>query len=245
MAEPIRSLTIDASKSLTLLSKIRCVENFHFSEEHRKKNLFSWPNSKYLDEKSKVVLRERGIRFDDHRVSSFSVPYSTYGQMRKVALPEIDNIRLTRVLLDVFRVATESPYITGITAAWDTRENSDVIAPTSMSDTQGLKRFATKKDAYLVLHREGEKYDIKLRAPAYRAALYAKPELKSLSVESSDLRTFSGNSVDNMGRKNRHIVFKAQSKYLVQVLQQTVNSVERLIDRQDLVDIIQQSFREQ
>ncbi len=116
---------------------------------------------------------------------------------KKIHEPDIANIRRTRVLLDVFQIVSGDKPVTGITAAWDISEDPGRIAPTSMSDIQGLKEFAKHGDGYLVFHREGEKYDIKLRTFAHNVVLQARPELRDFAISHNEIRNFVGEKVDH------------------------------------------------
>lgn len=182
------------------------------------------------------------MNIQDFRVSSFSVPYSIYDQMKKVELIEIEEVRLIRVLLDVFRISSGLQPVTSITAVWDTEKSPNANIPKSMSDEQRLREFSQRADSYLVFRREGEKYDIKLRAAAYNAVLHEKPELRDVVVDSGDVRNFVGKNADSKGRQNRNIVFQLNKEHLLNVLQQTNRSVQRLIDRDDLMKTIKTSF---
>ncbi len=178
----------------------------------------------------------------DNRVTSFSVPYEIYDKMEKIDEPDVTNVRLTRVLLDVFQIVSGGKPVTGIEAAWDKSENPGRIAPTSMSDIQGLNEFAKHGDGYLIFYREDEEYEIKLRAFAHSVVLQARPELGDFAISHTDLGNFVGEKVDHRRRKNRHVVFNTNRKYLCDVLRQTSDAVEKLVADNDLVDGIKHSF---
>ena len=241
LAEMIKS----ASGTLTQLTKIRCVESYPLLSSTKSKNLFAWPNTRYLDEEGASFLEARGVRLRDSHIKTFSVPYSLYDEMKKVDVPSVAAIKITRTLLDVFQIVSGDKPVTDITAAWDTAAHPNRTTPTSMSDTQGLREFGTYRDSFLVFHREGEKYDIKLRPSAFPVILQEKPEIRDFRISRNDLREFVGDKVDRKGRKNRNIVFQAHQDYLRDVLHQTNDAVEKLVDNNDLVNEIKKLYRDQ
>lgn len=236
MSNTFAKLVQDASGTLTQLTKIRCVESYPLPSGVKPKNLFSWPNTRYLDSEGASFLESRGVRLIDNHVKSFSVPYILYREMEKVDDASVAEIKMTRTLLDVFQIVSGGKPVCEITAIWDTLEQPNRTIPTSMSDAQGLKEFAAHKDSYLVFHREGEKYDIKLRASAFPVLLQEKPELRGFSIYRGDLRIFAGDKVDHKGRKNRNIVFYAHRNFLQKVVCQTSDAVEKLVGNADLVN---------
>lgn len=242
MTDALAKLIQEASGTLTKLTKIRCVENYPLPPEVKPKNLFSWPNTRYLDEKDASFLEYRGIRLCDYHIKTFSVPYSTYDGMEKVDVPSVAAIKVTRTLLDVFQIVSSDKPVTAILAAWDTAEHPGRSSPTSMSDAQGLREFAAHGDSFLVFRREGEKYDIKLRPSVFSILLQEKPELKDFEISRNDLRKFVSDRVDLKGRKNRNIVFHAHRDHLRNVVEQTNDAVEKLIKNDDMVNEIKKLY---
>lgn len=242
MTNTLAKLIQEASGTLTQVTKIRCVKNFHLPSSVKPKNLFSWPNTRYLDEKGASFLEARGVRLHDCHIKTFSVPYSLYDEMEKVDVPSVAAIKVTRTLLDVFQIVASDKTVTDISAAWDTAEHPDRTTPTSMSDAQGLREFAAHRDSFLVFRREGEKYDIKLRSSAFPVLLQEKPELKKFEISRNDLKEFVGDRVDGKGRKNRNIVFNAHRDHLESVIQQTNDAVEKLINNDDMVSEIKKLY---
>jgi len=238
MTNTLAKLIQDASGTLTQITKIRCVKNYPLPSRVKPKNLFSWPNTRFLDEKGASFLEARGIRLRDYHIKTFSVPYSMYDGMEKVDVPSVATIKITRTLLDVFQIAASDKPVTNISAVWDTAEHPDRTTPTSMSDALGLREFAAHRDSFLVFRRAGEKYDIKLRPSAFPVLLQEKPELKDFEISRNDLREFFSDKVDHKGRKNRNIVFHAHRDHLQNVVQQTNDAVEKLINNNDMVNEI-------
>lgn len=232
----------EASGTLTQITKIRCVKKYPLPSSVKPKNLFSWPNTRYLDEKDASFLEARGIRLRDYHIKTFSVPYSMYEGMEKVDVPSVAAIKITRTLLDVFQIVVSDKPVTDISAAWDTAEHPGRTTPTSMSDAQGLREFAAHGDSFLVFRREGEKYDIKLRPSAFPILLQEKPELKDFEISRNDLREFVSDRVDHKGRKNRNIVFHVHRDHLQNVVQQTNDAVEKLINNNDMVNEIKKLY---
>jgi hypothetical protein len=242
MTNTLAKLIQDASGTLTKITKIRCVKNYPLPSSLKHKNLHSWPNTRYLDGKDASFLEARGVRLLDYHIKTFSVPYSLYDEMEKVDVPSVAEIKITRTLLDVFQIVASDKPVTNITAAWNTAEHPDRTIPTSMSDAQGLREFAAHRDSFLVFHREGEKYDIKLRPSAFPVLLQEKPELKDFEISQNDLREFISDKVDRKGRKNRNIVFHAHRDHLRNVVQQTNDAVEKLINNDDMVNEIKKLY---
>ncbi|WP_417240710.1 hypothetical protein [Celeribacter halophilus] len=242
MTNTLAKLIQEASGTLTQITKIRCVKNFELPSSVKPKNLFSWPNTRYLDEKDVSFLEARGVRLLDYHIKTFSVPYSLYDEMEKVDVPSVAEIKITRTLLDVFQIVASDKPVTDITAAWDTAEHPDRTTPTSMSDAHGLREFAAHGDSFLIIRREGEKYDIKLRPSAFPVLLQKKPELKNFEISRNDLREFVGDRVDRKGRQNRNIVFHAHRDHLQNVVQQTNDAVEKLINNDDMVSEIKKLY---
>ena len=245
MTNTLAKLIQEASGTLTQITKIRCVKNYPLPSSVKPKNLFSWPNTRYLDEKDASFLEARGIRLRDYHIKTFSVPYSMYDGMENVDVPSVAAIKITRTLLDVFQIIASDKPVTDISAAWDTAEHPDRTTPTSMSDALGLREFAAHRDSFLVFRREGEKYDIKLRPSAFPVLLQEKPELKDFEISRNDLREFVSDRVDRKGRKNRNIFFHAHSVHLQDVVQQTNDAVEKLINNKNMVNEIKKLFSAQ
>jgi len=235
MQDILARLVQEASGTLTQLTKVRCVENYPLPSDVKPKNLFSWPNTRYLDEKGSSLLVSRGVRLYDNHVKSFSVGYSLYDAMEKVDDENVTIIQRTRILLDLFQIIYGKAPVIGITAAWNAEDNPDRVFPTTVSDAESLKRFSAHKDSFLVISREGQKYDIKLRASAFSLVLSEKPELKELQIHRGRLKDFSGDGVDHRGRKNRNIVFRAHKHHFQDVVCQTNDAVEKLIANADFV----------
>ena len=244
MSNTLRQLINSASGTLTKLDKIRCVESYPLPPACKSINLFAWPNTKYLDKEGAAFLENRGARLRDHHIKTFSVPYSLYDEMQKVEIPSVTAIKKTRALLDVFKIVTSDAPVTSIQAVWDTTESPNRAAPRSMSDIQGLRDFGTHPDSFLVFHREGEEFDIKLRPFALPALLLEIPELSHFEVLHNDLREFTSDKVDHRARKNRNIVFRPHRDYLKSVLDQTSYTIEKLINNNDLVTKIHKLYRE-
>jgi hypothetical protein len=89
MTDTFLTMIESASGSLTQLTKIRCVESYPLPESCKPKNLFSWPNTRFLDEEEASFLKARGVCLHDSRVKSFSVPYSLYDKMKKVDVDDV------------------------------------------------------------------------------------------------------------------------------------------------------------
>lgn len=232
-SELIRS----AAAALSVLTKVRCVESYPLPQDVSRKNIFSWPNSRYIDEADANLLRSRGVEIRDSFVGTFSVGYEVYDEMRKIDINSVREIERVRATLDVFQAIRHNSLISNVTAAWDSSEFPDRSTPVSTSDTQAVNDFSKHKDSFLIIHREGmEKRDIKLRPYALPAILERRPDLLGMSIGRSDIREFTSTQVDRKGRKNRNIVFNSNREYLDRVLFKTVDSVEKLIDDPELVD---------
>lgn len=162
--------------------------------------------------------------------------------MEKAEVPSIAAIKTTRTLLDVFQIVSTGNPVTKITAVWDTAEHPNRAIPKPMSDTQGLREFAAHKDSFLVFQREGEEYDIKLRPSACPVVLKQKPELRDFTISQKDIRDFSSDGVDSKGRKNRFVVFEANRSHLQNVVNQTVDAVEKLVNDRDMVDQVKNLY---
>lgn len=235
MTDTLPKLISLASGTLTHLTKVKCVETYPLPSSCKPRNLHSWPNTRFLDGQSASYLEGRGVHLRDSHVKAFSVPYSLYDEMKQVNEPSVSMVKRTRILLDVFQIIAQNKPIAGITAVWDTREHQNRIVPTSMSDVQGLKEFGSHKDSFLFFRRDGEKYDVKLRAVAYNIVLQERPELRGFEISRDDIRPNSSDKADSRGRKNRNIVFQAHTKYLQHVMHQTNDAVEKLVGDNKLI----------
>lgn len=234
MTDMHSELVKSASGTLTKLTKIRCVESYPLPPAVKPQNIYSWPNTRYLSEDDAAFLESRGVLLSDKYTKTFSVPYSLYDRMKKVDASSVTSIKATRALLDVFQIVSGGRAVIEITAAWDSREYPTRTIPTSMSDTQALREFGSHKDSFLVFHREGEMYDIKLRPSAHQIVLREMPQIRDYPIAHRDLREFAGSEVDLKGRKNRNIVFQAHSDHFRSVVNQTVDAVEKLVGNQNL-----------
>jgi hypothetical protein len=235
-------LVKSASGSLTMLTKIRCVEEFRLPQDVESKNIFSWPNTRYLEADEVAFLESRDVCLRHSYIKTFSVPYKLYDEMKKVDVSSVDAIKATRSLLDVFQIVSGGKAVTGITAAWVSEEHPTRTIPTCLSDTKALSEFGKHKDSFLVFQREGEKYDIKLRPCVLPIVLREIPQIRDYPITHRDLREFVSSRVDLKGRKNRNIVFQANSDYFRSVVNQTVDAVEKLVGNQNLCGAVKKSF---
>lgn len=234
MTEKFQNVIQSASRTLALLSKVRCVESYSPSPECKPKTLYSWPSQLKSDAEIISLLAEKGGDLNGHyRVRSYPVSYDIYEKLKTIDIPEVTNIRSNRVLLDVFQIVATGKRVTNVTAAWDTLQYPDRTFPTSMSDIQGLDDFSVHKDSMLVFDRDNEKYSIKLRASAYRSVLRAKPELKSFTISPEDRSAFIGKGSDGKGRSKRFVVHSGNRDHLQNVLRQTNDSIEKLFGDND------------
>lgn len=245
MTDILERLIKSASGTLTKLTKIRCVESYPLPSDYKPNSLFSWPNTRYIDNKEKCFLEAKGVFLRDNRVKTYSVPYSLYSQMRKIDTPLVAALEATRALLDVFQIVSFRNPVTGITAVWDTAEDPSRAVPTLMSDTQGLRDFGTHRDSFLIFHREGENYDIKLRPSVLPAVLQEKPDISGYSISHRDLREFVGVEVDRRGRKNRNIIFQESEKYFSAVAWQTSDAIEKIIGNNSLANEVKRLYQAQ
>jgi|GEM_PF-3682575 len=245
MTDSLARMIESASGTLTLLTKIRCVESYPLPSDCTPKNLFSWPNTQHLDKEDACFLESKGVFMCDNYVKSYPVPYNLYDKMKKTDSPSVATIKATRALLDAFQIISCRKPITGITAAWNAAEHPNRAVPTCVSDAQGLRDFGAHKDSFLIFHIEDEKYDIKLRAAVFPAVLQEKPEISGCSISRGDLREFVGGKVDGRGRKNRNIVFQANEAHLRRVVQQTNDAVEKLVGNNNLANEINNIYQAQ
>ncbi|WP_417228374.1 hypothetical protein, partial [Amphritea sp.] len=186
-----------ASQTLTLLSKVRCVESYSFPPEYKSKNLYSWPSQFENDSDVISFLKGKNIALgNNYRVKSYPVPYNKYQSYKSIDIPEVAKVRLARSLLHVYQVITEKKAVTKITAVWDFAQHPARSYPTSMSDVRGLDEFSKHRDAMLVIDRANEKFSIKLPAFSYRALLAAAAELDHYPIEIEDRSKFVGSSTD-------------------------------------------------
>ncbi len=93
-------LVKSASGSLTMLTKIRCVEEFRLPPDVKSKNISSWPNTRYLETGEVSFLESRDVCLRDSYIKTFSVPYILYDEMKKVDVSSVDVIKATNRLLN-------------------------------------------------------------------------------------------------------------------------------------------------
>ncbi|WP_155773980.1 hypothetical protein [Rhodovulum sp. MB263] len=190
-----------------------------------------------------MLLKDRGVRLQDHFVKSFDVPYSTYEKMTKVYCAGTELMEKSRVLLDVFKITCGGKRIASITAAWDTEESPNRIPPKSSSDAHAIREFSKHRDSFFVFRMEGEEYDIKLRAFALPIVMEESPEVRCHEIIEGDIRLFSGKKVDSRGRKNRNVVFDVHAGYLEEVIDQTNDAIEKFLGRPDISGEINQLYQ--
>lgn len=243
MEDTIKKVIISASKTLTLLSKARCVEKYYSSCEDINKNLYAWPSKFESDEEVKSFIRSKGILFEDFRVKSYVVDYKSYKDLKTLNLPEVTDIRLARTLLQIFQIITEGENIIKITAIWDSSKYPKRLIPTSMSDFEGLRKFSEYRDSMLIIERENTQYDIKLPAFAYRAAIEGVVGLEEYPLHHNDRSSFIGNNTDEQGRSKRYIVHKGNKDHFTKMMRQTINSINKLIGDDDWVETLRRDAR--
>ncbi|MFX0542872.1 hypothetical protein ACEWPM_014205 [Roseovarius sp. S4756] len=122
MENTLAKLIKSVSGTLTQLTKIRCVESYALPLTCKPKNLFAWPNTRFLDEEGASFLEARGVCLRDSHIKTFSVPYSLYDEMKKVDVPSVATIKINRTLLDVFQIVSGDKPVTEITAVLSTAE---------------------------------------------------------------------------------------------------------------------------
>lgn len=230
MTDNILKAIQSGAQALTLLSKVRCVESYSFSSGEKAKSLYSWPTEFEKDNIVTSVLEQNGKTLGNYcRVKSYPVSYTQYQNYLPVYTPEIISIRVSRCLLDVYKILLKINTITKITAVWDSMEYPMRIYPKSMSDVDCLKEFAGYRDSMLVFDFCNEKYSTKLPAFAYRTLLVASEEFKTFSISSDDRSHFIGNITDKSGRSKRYLVHNGNKRYLFDAINETSDSVDKLI----------------
>lgn len=235
----VRKTIKGASQSLSLLSKVRCVESYSFSSESKPKGLYSWPSQFEGDNEVRSLLSSKGINLNaNYRVKSLPIEYALYKNLNKIEIPEIVSIRLARSLLHVYQLVVEKVPITKITAVWDSEQYPNRSYPSSMSDFQALKEFSSYRDSMLLIEREGEPYSIKLPAFSYRSLLEAVPEIENHKIFPKDRSDFIGEKADKTGRSRRYVVHKGNKGHLLKVLKQTSASINKLIGGDNWVTIL-------
>lgn len=231
-----------ASAALSVLSKSRCVIAYYPESGGKNKNLYSWPST-YESDEVLSVLESKNISPEYIKARSNVIGYEEYGKLKKVKLREIREIRIRRTSLLVYKAVKENIPITCVTAIWDSGKDREPRPPMSMSDLDGLKAFSARRDAMLVLKREGVNLDLKVPAFAYRALLDALPELKDCSLNYKDRSEFMGDKTDHHGRSNRFVVHKGNKDYLVKLLRKTVESIDGVIGNSNWSKILKEDGR--
>ena len=239
MTDNILKTIQSGAQALSLLSKVRCVESYSFSSGEKAKNLYSWPTEFEKNNVVASVLEQNGKTLGNYcRVKSYPVSYTQFQNYLLVYAPEIINIRVARCLLDVYKLLIKKNTITRVTAVGDIVKYPMRTYPKSMSDVDDLKEFARYRDAMLVFDFCNEKYSTKLPAFAYRALLVASEEFKAFSISSNDRSHFIGNVTDNAGRSKRYLVHKGNKGYLFETINETSDSVDKLVGCDKWVQIL-------
>ncbi|HAS6160020.1 TPA: hypothetical protein RQK43_000893 [Vibrio vulnificus] len=239
MTENILKTIQSGAQALSLLSKVRCVESYSFSSGEKAKNLYSWPTEFEKDNIVSSVLEQNGKTLGNYcRVKSYPVSYTQYKNYLPVYAPEIISIRVSRCLLDVYKLLFKINTITKITAVWDSMKYPMRTYPKSMSDMDGLKEFAGYRDAMLVFDFGNEKYSTKLPAFAYRALLVASEVFKTFSISYDDRSHFIGNVTDKAGRSKRYLVHYSNKGYLFEAINETSDSVDKLVGCDKWVEVL-------
>ena len=107
----------------------------------------------------------------------------------------------------------------------------------------GLKEFAKYRDAMLVFDCKNEKYSTKLPAFAYRSLLVASKSFKKFSISPEDRSKFIGKATDEAGRSKRYLVHKGNLDYLFKVINETSDSINKLVGNDKWVDILKNDGR--
>ncbi|MBM5275259.1 hypothetical protein HYN57_13680 [Vibrio parahaemolyticus] len=239
MTDNIQKTIQSGAQALSLLSKVRCVESYSFSSGEKAKSLYSWPTEFEKDNVVANVLQQNGKALGNHcRVKSYPVSYIQYQNYQSVYAPEIISIRVSRCLLDVYKLLFKINTITKVTAVWDSVKYPIRTYPRSMADIDGLKEFAEYRDAMLVFDFSNEKYSTKIPAFAYRALLVASEEFKTFSISSDDRSHFIGNVTDKAGRSKRYLVHNGNKGYLFEVINETSDSVDKLVGCDKWVEVL-------
>ncbi len=159
-----------ASKALSVLTKVRCVESYSFSTEERFKILYAWPSLFEKDEKVLEWLKDVGVNSHDRlRVKSYSVSYNCYKEKKEVYVPEINSVRVARDILAVLILQKNKSYNDKIFAIWDRLGDPERRFPKSTSDIEGMRSFSSYADSMFVFSISGYDYHIKLPAYTYKA----------------------------------------------------------------------------
>ena len=133
MTDRILDTIQSAAQTLSLLSKVRCVESYSITSGDKAKNLYSWPSGFENDNVVATVLKDNGkILGSSYRVKSYPVPYTLYQSYQSIDIPEITKIRVMRCLLDVYKLLYKINTITKITAIWDCKKHPMRPYPESM-----------------------------------------------------------------------------------------------------------------
>lgn len=219
-----------ACQTVALLSKARCVRSYDQKPDSKFKMLYPWPNEKGRNIELSSFAASRGLSVNSTlRVKSLFVSYDTYRELKKIHLPEVDRMRVSRMLLDVMQIVEGGKKISGVTAVWDTTAHPDRVVPQSMSDTAGLEEFVRHSDSMFMFDRHDANESVKFRPVALPALLKAMPEIKDLVVAHADRSEFAGEAVDNKSRSRRSVVHQGNQDYLQKVLKHTNDSVRKLV----------------
>ncbi|MFY2826571.1 hypothetical protein [Ruegeria sp. MALMAid1280] len=219
-----------ATQTVALLSKARCVRFYDQKPDSKFKTLYPWPNEQGRNIELSSFAASRGLPVNTSlRVKSLFVSYNAYQKLKKIHLPEVDRMRVSRALLDVMQIVEGSKKISGVTAVWDMAEYPERAVPQSLLDTAGLEEFSKHSDSMFMFDRYDANESVKLRPVALPALLKAMPEIKELVVAQADRREFSGEAVDKKSRSGRRVVHQGNKDYLQKVLKHTNDAVRRLV----------------
>lgn len=219
-----------ASQTVSLLSKARCVMSYDEKPNSKFKTLYPWPNEQGRNKELSSIATSRGLSVSSSlRVKSLFVSYNDYQKLKKIHLPEVDRMRVTRALLDVMQIVEGGKKISAVTAVWDIAAQPDRVVPRSLSDTARLDEFVKHSDSMLMFDRHGADHSVKLRPFALPALLKALPEISELAVAQADRGEFSGETVDNKSRSGRRVVHQGNKDYLHKVLKHTNDAVRRFV----------------
>lgn len=230
---------ITASQALSILSKVRCVEYYSFDPCIKFKHLYAWP-SKFISSQAVLkVLKRKKIQYvEGARVKAYQVSYNCYQSYTPVVIPEVNEIKLARTLLQTFLLIQKARSITKVTASWDFSNNLSHAFPKSFNDKSALESFAQYRDAMLIFQCKGSEFDIKLPVYSYRAIMMAIESIREMPIHIEDRSRFVSCDTDEKGRSKRFIVHKENLEHLRDTLQQTVLNISTLVGEHGWVNIL-------
>jgi len=224
------SVLLNANKTLTILTKVRCVTNFPPGMNYKPKDLYTWPLPFETDKTVLSYIKTLGIELNNNlKIRALQVPHDKYRELSKLDIVDIKSLRWLRSCIDIHILSALPKEGTKIVAAWDKRSPLGFSAPQNTFDCDSIFSLASRHDGLYAFSNPSWDWKYKIRAylgPIIFNDLDIFPQFKILH---DDMSNIAGKTAGTDGRAPRYVVQEKDAHNLRKVIVSTAEAIQKVL----------------